>query len=83
MKIRPVGAELFHANGRRDERTDMIKLIVAFHKFCERALNSWIENRIQWVWLAAEYGVLTPVDRIMVTVLWVRSLITIASYASS
>ena len=29
MKIRPFGAELFHA----DRRTDMTKLIVAFHNF--------------------------------------------------
>ena len=29
MKIRPVGAELFHAHGR----TDMTKLIVAFRNF--------------------------------------------------
>ena len=29
MKIRPVGAELFHADGR----TDTMKLIVAFHNF--------------------------------------------------
>jgi hypothetical protein len=29
MKIRPVGAELFHA----DERTDMMKLIAAFRNF--------------------------------------------------
>ena len=27
MKIRPVGAELFHAEGRMDIRTDMTKLI--------------------------------------------------------
>jgi len=33
MKIRPVGAELLHA----DRRTDMTKLIVAFRKFCEQA----------------------------------------------
>jgi hypothetical protein len=33
VKIRPVGAELFHAGGR----TDMTKLIAAFRKFCERA----------------------------------------------
>jgi hypothetical protein len=33
MKIRPVGAELFHADGR----TDMTKLIVAFPQFHERA----------------------------------------------
>jgi hypothetical protein len=30
MKIRPVGAELFHANGRADGQTDVTKLIVAF-----------------------------------------------------
>jgi hypothetical protein len=29
MKIRPVDAELFHADGR----TDMTKLTVAFHNF--------------------------------------------------
>ena len=35
--IRPVGAELLHADGRMDGRTDrqtdMMKLIVAFRKF--------------------------------------------------
>ena len=30
MKIRPIGAELFHAE---DRRTDMTKLIAAFHNF--------------------------------------------------
>jgi hypothetical protein len=34
MKIRPVGAELFHEDGRTDRRTDrqtdMMKLMVAF-----------------------------------------------------
>ena len=33
MKIRPVEAELFHAEGRRDNQTDMTKLTVAFRKF--------------------------------------------------
>jgi len=33
MKIRPVGAELFHADGRTDRRSDMTKLIVAFRNF--------------------------------------------------
>ena len=33
IKIRPVEAELFHA----DRRTEMTKLTVAFSKFCERA----------------------------------------------
>jgi len=30
MKIRPVGAEFFHADGRTDRLTDMTKLLVAF-----------------------------------------------------
>jgi hypothetical protein len=33
MKIRPMGAELFYAGWRMDERTDMTKLIVAFPNF--------------------------------------------------
>jgi len=33
MKIRPVGTELFHADGQTDRQTDMTKLIVAFHNF--------------------------------------------------
>jgi len=33
MKIRPVGAELFHVRRWTDRRTDMTKLIVAFRNF--------------------------------------------------
>jgi hypothetical protein len=33
MKIRPVGAELFHAEGRTDRQADMMKLTVAFLNF--------------------------------------------------
>jgi hypothetical protein len=33
MKIRPVGAELFHADGQTDRQTDMTNLIVALHNF--------------------------------------------------
>ena len=43
MKIRPVGAELFHADGQ----TDMSKLIVAFRSFeqaLKRALNRKLET---------------------------------------
>jgi len=36
MKIRPVGSELFHADRRKDGRTEMTKLIVAFHNFRKR-----------------------------------------------
>jgi len=33
MKIRQVGAELFHVDERTDEQTDITKLIVAFRNF--------------------------------------------------
>jgi len=33
MKILSVGAELFHANGRTDRRTDMTKPLSAFRDF--------------------------------------------------
>jgi hypothetical protein len=39
MKIRPVGAELFHADGRTDGRTDMRKLIAAFRNFANGPNN--------------------------------------------
>jgi hypothetical protein len=35
MKIRPVGAELFHADGQTDRQTDMTKLIAAFRNFAD------------------------------------------------
>jgi len=35
MKIRPVGAELSHADGQ----TDMTKLIVAFHNYANARKN--------------------------------------------
>jgi hypothetical protein len=37
MKIRPVEAELFHADGRTD--TDMMDLIVAFRNFADAHKN--------------------------------------------
>jgi hypothetical protein len=44
VKMRPVGAELFHADGRRngrtDTQTDMTKLIVAFRNFANSPKNS-------------------------------------------
>ena len=33
MKIRPAGAELYHADRRTDGQTDVTKLIVAFRNF--------------------------------------------------
>jgi len=40
MKICPVGAELFLADRRRDRRTVMTELIVAFRNFAEAPRNS-------------------------------------------
>jgi len=38
MKIRPVGAELFHADGQKDEQTDRHdEANRRFSQFCERA----------------------------------------------
>jgi len=42
MKIRPVGAELFHTDG---QTTDMTKLIVAFRNFANAHKN--IKNRLK------------------------------------
>jgi hypothetical protein len=49
MKIRLVGAELFHANTRTDEQTDMTELIVFIRNFTKAPKKSLplrvIENR--------------------------------------
>jgi len=39
MKIYPVGAELFHADGRTDGPTDMTKLIIVFRNFANAPKN--------------------------------------------
>jgi hypothetical protein len=39
MKIRPVGAELFYADGWTSGQTDMTKLIVAIRNFAKAAKN--------------------------------------------
>ena len=48
MKIRPVGAELFHADrrtdGRRGRQTGMTKLMVAFYNFA-RASNKGLDKK--------------------------------------
>ena len=45
MKIRPVGAELFHADRRTDGQTDMTKIIVAFRNFANAPKNSCMLRR--------------------------------------
>jgi hypothetical protein len=35
MKIRQVGTQLFHADGRKDGQTEMTKLVVVFRNFLQ------------------------------------------------
>jgi hypothetical protein len=42
MKVRPVGSELFHADGRTDTRTNMTKLIVVFRDFAKEPKNQLV-----------------------------------------
>jgi len=48
MKICPVGAELFHADGQTDRQKDATKLIVAFRKFAKGP------NKLVWKPLTAD-----------------------------
>ena len=43
-KIRPVEAELFHADGRTDRRIDIRKLIVSFRNFVSAPKNVNLRN---------------------------------------
>jgi hypothetical protein len=40
VKIRPVGAELFHVDGRAGRQADMTKLIVAFRNLANQPKGS-------------------------------------------
>jgi hypothetical protein len=43
MKIRPVGAEFFHAGGQADRQTERHdQVIIRFSQFCERVLKLYI-----------------------------------------
>ena len=42
MKIRPEGAEMFHA----DRRTDMTKLIVTLHNYANAPKNSGLHHQL-------------------------------------
>jgi hypothetical protein len=56
MKIRQVGAELFHADGRPDRQTHMTKLTVAFRNFANAPKNNTAQQitfllcLTQWYW---------------------------------
>ena len=41
MKISPMGAELFHADGQKDRQTGKTKLIDAFHNFANAPKNAY------------------------------------------
>jgi hypothetical protein len=54
IKIRPVSAGLFHADGQTDGRTDMTKLIVAFREFAmapNQRVGEDLHNQRSWTWL--------------------------------
>ena len=40
IDIRPMGAELFHADGRTDRQIDITRLIVAFRNFANVPNNA-------------------------------------------
>jgi len=46
MKIRPVGAQLFHVDGQTDRKTGMTKLIVAFRKFSSVSTKGRLHNKV-------------------------------------
>jgi hypothetical protein len=48
MKIPPMGAELFHADGQADRRTDMTKLAVAFRNFVKRIKTVHFAYAVHW-----------------------------------
>jgi len=50
MKIRPVGAELFHADGRTDRPIDMPKLPVVFRNFANapKKINTYMNYQVKW-----------------------------------
>jgi hypothetical protein len=47
MKIVPVGAELFYADGRTDRKRDMTKLIVALRDFADAPLLLLLQSALQ------------------------------------
>jgi hypothetical protein len=62
MKIRPVGAELFYADGRTDRRTNM-KLTAAFRRFEKAPINE-AENTMLWCPLCASFQILKHLNEL-------------------
>jgi hypothetical protein len=67
MKISPVGAELFHANGQtggpRNRQTTMTELIVSFSTFANARTNTIRKCTVQLsssVGIATDYGLDCP-----------------------
>ena len=40
MEIHPVGAELSHADGQMDRRTDVTSVVLSLHSFADAPTNS-------------------------------------------
>jgi len=57
MKIRPVGAELFHAY----RRTDMTQLIAAFRNFANAPKNWWCPQNL-WICHHATWSIIKSTD---------------------
>jgi len=51
MKIRPVGAELFHVDSRADGRMAITKLVFAFRNFSNAPENEWRCNSRPYMFL--------------------------------
>jgi hypothetical protein len=53
IEIRPLGAELLHADERTDRRADVTKVIVAFRNFAKaskKIQNTWEVNcDVKWL----------------------------------
>jgi len=56
MKIRPLGAELFHADGRTDRLTDITKLIVAFRNFVNAPRTLHCRNTFRHIQNCSQHG---------------------------
>jgi hypothetical protein len=73
MKIRPVGVELYHADGR----TDMTKVIGAFHNLAKAPKHASILNVIYQVSHNADYQIFKyPSNRYTVQIYSPSSSIT-------